>query len=97
MKFHTDVQSEKKTGGILESNSDAEDHLGNMNNVTRHINCCLVPCNQCTGLYVDSIRGDILRIVCHHKCHSKKARPIANPTLMSELEFDDSKTGMNAT
>lgn len=96
MKFRTDTHPVKETGGMLESNSDAEDHIGNMNNVTRHINCCLVPCDQCTGLYVDSIRGDILRIICNHRCHSKKSKLIASLMPMSELEFDDSKTGMGA-
>jgi len=81
MKFQTDDQAVEGTRGTPESNSNVEryakSHSGNMKNVTRHINCCLVPCNQCTGLYIDSIRGDILRIVCRHQCHFKK--PNMNP------------------
>ena len=84
MKFRTDTHPVKETGGMLESNSNAEKPPGNMNNFTRHINCCLVP------------RGDILRIICNHRCHSKKSKLIANLMPMSELEFDDSKTGMGA-
>jgi hypothetical protein len=99
MKFQTDAQSVEGIGGTPESNSNAERYAksqsGNMNNVTRHINCCLVSCDQCSGLYIDSIRGDILRIICHHQCHSTKQ--IANlPSMSKRLEVDDSKTGMSA-
>jgi hypothetical protein len=42
------------------------------NTQIREINFCLVPCEQCTGIYVDSINGTLLRIICSCPCHSKK-------------------------
>jgi len=73
MKSQTDTHTVKGTGGIIELNSDAENYAksssGKGNIITRDINYCLAPCDQCTGLYVDSVRGDILRIICHHQCH----------------------------
>jgi hypothetical protein len=75
MKSQTDTHAVKGTGGIkeLELDSDAESYVksssGNVNIITREINYCLAPCDQCTGLYIDSIRGDILQIICHHQCH----------------------------
>lgn len=47
------------------------------NSITREISCCLLPCNQCTGLYVDNIRGDFLHIVCRHRCHLNES--VKNP------------------
>jgi hypothetical protein len=38
--------------------------------IIREIHSCLMPCNQCTGMYIDAISGKILRIICRHKCHS---------------------------
>ena len=58
-----------QTNTNTDSNADARRLFKNKNTIIRDINYCLAPCNQCTGLYIDSIRGDILRIVCHHKCH----------------------------
>ncbi|MGA9934772.1 MAG: hypothetical protein WBL44_11995 [Nitrososphaeraceae archaeon] len=75
MKSQTDRHAVKGAGGIkeLELNSDAESNVksssGYRNTITRDINYCLAACDQCTGLYIDSIRGDILRIICHHQCH----------------------------
>ena len=37
---------------------------------------CLVPCSECTGVYVDSITGTLLRILCRHKCHANNGRSI---------------------
>ena len=45
--------------------------------ITREIDRCLAPCGQCTGVYVDNISGDILRIICRHQCHSKEGRKLA--------------------
>jgi hypothetical protein len=36
----------------------------------REIYCCLTSCSQCTGTYIDSINGTMLRIICRHNCHS---------------------------
>jgi hypothetical protein len=43
----------------------------------REINSCLVPCEQCTGTYVDSISGTLLRIICSCSCHSEKQEALA--------------------
>jgi hypothetical protein len=73
MKSQTDTYAVEGTGDSIELNSHADSYVksssGYRNTITRDINYCLAPCDQCTGLYIDSIKGDILRIICHHPCH----------------------------
>lgn len=38
--------------------------------ITREVYSCLTPCSQCSGVYVDAISGNMLRIICRHQCHS---------------------------
>jgi hypothetical protein len=68
MKSRSDTHSVKKTEGIIELKSESDSENGSI--ITHYINSCLAPCEQCTGIYTDSIRGDILRIICNHQCHS---------------------------
>jgi hypothetical protein len=42
--------------------------------VIREINQCLMPCDQCTGIYIDNIGGNIVRIICHHYCHASSLK-----------------------
>jgi hypothetical protein len=64
------------------------------------INSCLVPCEQCTGIYVDSISGTLLRIICPCSCHSEKQEalvPVGSPSsnasdsLCQRMESNDDK------
>jgi hypothetical protein len=89
MKSQTNTHMTKEIGSIVESDSNTESYakrlFKNKNTIIRDINYCLAPCDQCTGLYIDSIRGDILRIVCHHKCHfDTKYKPAAAATTPSK-------------
>jgi hypothetical protein len=99
MKSQTNTHKTSETS--IELDFSAENYIkntsGNKLKIVRHIDYCLTPCDQCTGLYIDSIKGDILRIICHHQCHSKKTKPISNLAPMRKcLECDDSKTGARA-
>ena len=77
MVRQTNSPSVKDTDGNTERGS-AIDNTGNslksvlveQNLITREIHSCLTPCNQCSGVYVDSISGNLLRIICRHHCHS---------------------------
>ena len=69
------TNSEQKTEPRYESVKDGvvnKNATNKENTKTRQINICLVPCEQCTGIYVDSINGTLLRIICSCSCHSEK-------------------------
>jgi hypothetical protein len=63
------------------------------NTQIREVYSCLTSCSQCSGVYVDSIGGTILRIVCRHECHSthhfsnteKNTQPQLNKQQQGEL------------
>ena len=58
------------------------------NAVTRKINRCLTPCDKCTGSYIDSISGNVLRITCHHSCHLAKKKHGESGKECRELELN---------
>jgi len=61
------------TNSVLEKVDNSEPAHSNLSlraPITREINLCLIPCDQCTGAYEDSVNGNILRIICRHSCHS---------------------------
>lgn len=57
-----------------EVNNNAPDRIKSLsqgeNPRIREISSCLVPCSECTGVYIDAISGTKLRIICRHQCHS---------------------------
>jgi hypothetical protein len=90
MKSQTNTHVTKETGSIVDAESYAKSPSGNRNTITRDINNCLAPCDECTGLYIDSIRGDILRIICHHQCHfDTKYKPGVNPKQIDKDAIPD--------
>jgi hypothetical protein len=100
MKSQTNTHMTPETSVQLDYNSESalKNTSANRFKIIRHIDYCLTPCDQCTGLYIDSIKGDILRIICDHQCHSRMTKPISNITPMSKsLECNGSKTGMRAS
>ena len=61
------------TNSVLEKVDNSEPAHSNLPRrapITREIDLCLMPCDQCTGTYEDSVNGNILRIICRHSCHS---------------------------
>jgi hypothetical protein len=38
----------------------------------REVYSCLTSCSQCSGVYIDSISGTMLRIICSCSCHREK-------------------------
>jgi hypothetical protein len=61
----SDLKSGSSNGTRVTDNASKQ-----KNTVIREVYWCLVPCSQCTGTYVDSINGNMLRIICRHNCHS---------------------------
>jgi len=59
---------------VNDNNINSLKSLDNEDIITREIEFCLVPCPNCTGIYIDSISGNRLRILCHHSCHNKLDR-----------------------
>jgi cytidine deaminase len=77
------IAAELERGATNTSGFSSQDTV-----ITREIDRCLAPCTQCTGVYVDNIRGDILRIVCRHQCHFNK--PTVN---LTQEDFDTCDSG----
>jgi hypothetical protein len=87
MSRQTNSPSVKDTDGNTETPSainitgnSIKNVLLERNPITREIHSCLTPCSQCSGVYVDAINGNMLRIICSHQCHSttNKVKRAAN-------------------
>jgi hypothetical protein len=74
MKYQT-TNSEQK--GRPSYTTTANDSVANEHRTQMlEVNLCLVPCCQCTGTYVDSISGTLLRIICSCSCHIEKQQAL---------------------
>jgi hypothetical protein len=66
----------KYTGRSLVTDNNISEKTAHVKGdpVIREINQCLMPCDQCTGIYIDDIGGNIVRIICHHYCHASSLK-----------------------
>ena len=66
------VKDTKASTDLISADNNTDNLLKNFlqeKPIVRKIQSCLTPCRLCTGLYIDSLSGKMLRIICQHQCH----------------------------
>jgi hypothetical protein len=53
--------------------ADSLKSVSQKDTVVREIKFCLTSCSLCTGMYIDTINGKMLKVICRHSCHSTRA------------------------
>lgn len=90
MSILTNSSEELGTSSSVSSANNTASHaIKNLskkeNTLIREIEVCLAPCSECTGVYIDVITGNRLRLICRHSCHTiTKKREVERPSNQSQ-------------
>jgi hypothetical protein len=77
---------------LFPSSSETQ-HNNHSEIIVIQITTCLTSCDQCTGMYEDSVKGDIIRVICHHQCHSNEEVQTSHNDSKIPVDNDYNSTG----